>query len=248
MDACFVGNPAFVALVPILVQNQDVEPLLRIGWGLESNLPVLEGPVQALISDVAKTIEGDLATAFSHEHRLDDDVLEVLRATEVVHEGGYLQQVRSAEVALPARIVVVAVDHEHGGLHIDIRVLVVYHTTFEYRLVTDHLEANVACPKKVSSEEVHCAVQTSSGGFVVMEQISAMQNEVHLFGLCDLKHFFERCQRIIPTNLVLFIVPDMSVRGDQESECVLIIFLIRRNSCCPCSGGWRSCGAAGSSH
>mmetsp|Transcript_16484 Transcript_16484/g.57662 ORF Transcript_16484/g.57662 Transcript_16484/m.57662 type:complete len:213 (+) Transcript_16484:1645-2283(+) len=150
VDARLVGSTTFVALVPVLVQYHDVEPLLGIRRRLEADLPRLKGSIQALVADVAEAVKRDLRPTFAHKHRLHHDVLQILGATEVVDEAGDFKQVCCTQVALAARVVVVPVDHEHRKFDVHVGVLIVDHAPGEHARIADHLKADIAWPQELA--------------------------------------------------------------------------------------------------
>mmetsp|Transcript_76106 Transcript_76106/g.209982 ORF Transcript_76106/g.209982 Transcript_76106/m.209982 type:complete len:250 (+) Transcript_76106:994-1743(+) len=223
VDAGLGEDAALVALVPVLVQDHDVKPRLRVGGRLEAHLPGLEGAMQPLVPDVPEAVYCQLRAALPQEHRPHDDVLEVLRAAEVVHEAGDLQQVPCAQVAFTARVVMIAVDHKDGNLDVGVGVLVVDHAPGKYRRVAHHLEAHFPGAEAVSAQQVHGPVQAASGWLVVVVEVTTVENEVGLLRPSQLQHLFEGVDRITAAHLVLLIVPDMAVGGNEYAERVIII-------------------------
>eukprot|EP00411_Alexandrium_monilatum_P079144 CAMPEP_0175625248 /NCGR_PEP_ID=MMETSP0096-20121207/70370_1 /TAXON_ID=311494 /ORGANISM="Alexandrium monilatum, Strain CCMP3105" /LENGTH=438 /DNA_ID=CAMNT_0016930577 /DNA_START=149 /DNA_END=1462 /DNA_ORIENTATION=+ len=222
MNGGLVGHTALVALVPVLMQDHDVEPVLRVRGRLEADLSGLEGPVEPLVADVPQAVNRQLRPPLPHEHGSHDDVLEVLRAAKVVHEAGHLQEVSRTEVALTARIVMVAVDHEEGDLHVGVDVLVVDKAAGEEGWIADHLEHDLTGAKAVAPQQLHGAVEGAPARLVFVEEVPAMEDEVGLLGPGGLKDLLEGVHRIAAADLVLLAVANMCVSGNQDAEGVFV--------------------------
>ena len=130
-------------LVVVLMDAHDVEPVVFLRAGLEEfDFAVAEGVVEALIADVAHTVECELRVAFLEEHGFDDDIVGFWGASVVVDETGHLEDVESGEVTFlqdisitilvrwsgytyTRRIIMIPMNREDRNRHINIRILIV---------------------------------------------------------------------------------------------------------------------------
>mmetsp|Transcript_116158 Transcript_116158/g.339718 ORF Transcript_116158/g.339718 Transcript_116158/m.339718 type:complete len:252 (+) Transcript_116158:895-1650(+) len=232
VDAGFCEHAPLVALVPILVQDHDVEPVLWVRWRLEADLPCLEGPMQPLVADVSQAVDRQLCSTLAEQHRLYDYVLEILGAPKVVHQAGHLQEVARTEVGVSTRVVVVAMDHEEGDLHVGVHILVVDEATGKDGGIADHLEENLSRSKAISPEQVHGPVQGASGRLVLVKEVTAMEDEIGFLGSGELQDLLERVQRICTADLVLLTVSDMGVGSNQNAEGIIVLRTLLRHAIC----------------
>jgi hypothetical protein len=80
------GDSKMHALVLVLVEHEDVEPVVFVFEGpFELDAFVFEGHVKALVLHVANAVERDLGGAFAEQDRDHLDVLNIGHLAEVVH-------------------------------------------------------------------------------------------------------------------------------------------------------------------
>ena len=58
---------------------------------------------------------------------------------------------------------------------------------------------------------------------LIVEKVATEQDEIDTPLICDLQAFFERVERILAGDLIIFFVAHMVVRRYQDLECVTFV-------------------------
>mmetsp|Transcript_77281 Transcript_77281/g.145710 ORF Transcript_77281/g.145710 Transcript_77281/m.145710 type:complete len:297 (-) Transcript_77281:18-908(-) len=222
VDGRLAEYSACVTFEPVLMEDHDVEPLLRVGRCFKTDFPSLECAVQPLVPDVAEAVDCQLRAALAEEDRLHHDILQVLLPAKVVDETVHLQEVGGRQIVLAAWIVMVPMDHEDRHVNIHVGILIVDHAARKHHGVANHLKAYISRAKAVSTHEVHRPVQAAPGGLVVVKEIPAVQDEIRVLLASNLQDFLKCIQGISPADLVLLVVPDMGVCSNEYAQRVVV--------------------------
>ena len=168
----------------VLVDGEQVEPVLGLDVGPEPlDAVVPQGAEEALVTDVAQAVEGQLGLALLQQDGADLDVVDLGDAAEVVDEAGDLEQLEGAEVAGAARLVVVPVDGEDGDGDVDVLVLVVdvaERAAEDLVGVAQKLQLARLHAEAVPPQRAHHLEHGLPGRVVVVEEVASQQNHVYL--------------------------------------------------------------------
>lgn len=162
--------------VVVLVQGQQVEPVALLHVGPEPrDLAVAEGPEHALVAHVAEPVQRQLCPTFLQQDGPCLDLVRLGYPSKVVDEPRDLQQVQRAEVAVAARVVVVAVDGEYRDGDVDVGIFVVH--VVEGALedlvrVAEELQLARLHTQAVFTESPHNLVHRFARRLIVVEEIA----------------------------------------------------------------------------
>ena len=119
----------------------------------------------------------------------------------------------------------VAVDGEHGQLHVVVRVFEVHGLVLAMEvglLVGHNLNLHLPAAEAVVTQDLHALVHRAARRLVVVEEVACEQHHVHLLAIRDLEDLGERDEGVVAADGVLFAIPEMCVGGDQNAEDVVV--------------------------
>lgn len=120
-------------------------------------------------------------------------------------------------------------DRKHRDRDIDMLVLVVGMVECSLEIltrITQHLQLTRLVPKAIHPQASHNLIQALPARHVLMEEISAVQHHVNVVLLSELHDLVERLPAVVATDVVAFVVPDMAVRCDQDTNCVRVVWIV----------------------
>ena len=117
-----------VVLHLVLVDDQDVEPerAAVVRRAEPPDLLGLEGLLQALIADVAKTENCDSCCPLCEEERLYCDVVDSVLLPEIVQETAGTKEVECRILPVATWIIMVSMNDEYREGNVQIRILIIH--------------------------------------------------------------------------------------------------------------------------
>ena len=164
-------------------------------WDNSYNLPILRPAITITIKknwlvDYGSYIYCLPLITFLEEHGRDLDVLHIVDAPKVIEESRDVQLVQDGSGALARGIVVVSVNAEHGHGDVQIPAHVIDFLPAAVGEIhvgpRQNRDLDLSIAERVLPQEIHAFDDTVPGGFVLVEEIPAEQDEIHLLRMRQL--------------------------------------------------------------